>query len=578
MSFLTTKDLGNTKQFQQSLETTTIRSFDGGWNAIDTDLNMKSKYAVTLDNMERDIDGTLALRHGTKILSTLGYTNDITNCIYFNSRIICVQTNGVVWAVDGTGAATHMLLTGADPWGVADNSVLNVSFTVFNGDLIITDGVHKPLLISGHPYRTDGTANPNYNILQYLVDLGTGSNVNTPVAKYVISHSQYTVFANLAASTGVGPRKSSISISSRGTSGTFVGDAPPNDGVEIDLGPRVSLGDSEITGLVSYRDKLLVAFERGVLPVNLGVYVGTAPAVHTPTDDGFVEEFGCLSNRSLISVGDDTFYCDNIGVNSIQRVTLFNTLRPQRASQLIDPEITALIQPLTPAQIGQYVFSVYDTRHRRYMLFVPTFNELGVLTETVCFSYTNIPALKIEAWARLKGWKWQCGCRTALQNIIFCQGNKLYTYDFDNDTQNLDYLNDTTINGGLGTEISFTWELPWADFNNRMNVKKSVYVNMDTTGTADFTLSMYVDNIRTDGDGNDAPALSTDFQGGSLGGYGVAPYGSSPYGSGRPTADERLFAWPAQFKIAKLKVSGTAGKPLRVVSLSLAYLKGSIRR
>ena len=70
--------------------------------------------------------------------------------------------------------------------------------------------------------------------------------------------------------------------------------------------------------MVAYRDKLLVTFERGVLPINLGVFNGTPPAdhVHDPTDDGFVEEFGCLAHRSLVSVGDDTFFNDNVGVNS----------------------------------------------------------------------------------------------------------------------------------------------------------------------------------------------------------------------------------------------------------------------
>ena len=72
----------------------------------------------------------------------------------------------------------------------------------------------------------------------------------------------------------------------------------PNDAIALDVGPRVSLGSATITGLVAYRDKLLVTFERGVLPLNLGVYTGS-PAIHTPTDDGFIEEFGCLTHRSL---------------------------------------------------------------------------------------------------------------------------------------------------------------------------------------------------------------------------------------------------------------------------------------
>jgi len=382
------------------------------------------------------------------------------------------------------------------------------------------------------------------------------------------------VMANLAPDGSAGPKASYISISNRDTGGTYVGDSGTNDAVEIDLGPRVSLGSSDITGIVSYRDKLLITFERGVLPMTLGIYEGSPTAVHVPKDDGFFPEYGCMSHRSLISVGDDAFYCDNIGVNSITRVTLTNTLRPVRASQLIDSEITTLLRDLTPAQIAAHVFAVFDIRNRRYMLFVPSSD----FTSVTGFSYTNIPALKVNAWARLVGWNWRCACRTALQDIYFAVGRKVYRYDFDNDTTNADFLNDSAVNGGAGQAIDFTWELPWADFSKRMNVKHSVYVSMDTTGTAEFTLKMYVDNIRLDRDGNDAPALETVFEGGSLGGYGVAPYGSTPFGSGVPTADERLYSWPAAFKIAKFVATGSTTKPLRIVSLSIAYLGGSIRR
>jgi hypothetical protein len=442
----------------------------------------------------------------------------------------------------------------------------------------MVDGIHKPLTIEGNPYTSTGAANTRYNVLNYLGDPATGpySNLNTPVAKYVVSHRQFVIMANLSAEGAKPPRPSSVSISGKGIGGIYLGDPAPNDAVEIDLGPRISLGSSEITGVVSYRDKLLVAFERGVLLLNLDVYTGT-PVVHTPTDDGFVEEFGSQAHRSMVSIGDDTIYCDNIGVNSITRTSVFNTLRPQRASEKIDPAITALIQPLSPAQIHKYVFAVYDMRHRRYMLFVPILNGSTVV-ESVCFSYTNVPTLNVEAWARLRGWQWRCACRTALQNIIFGKDNKLYSYDFDNQSSNADYVGDPAYNGGDGIPINFAWELPWGDFNRRLDKKKSIYVAMDTTGNAEFTLSMYVDNIRTDRDGLDSPALRVNFQAGDVGGYGVQLYGSTPYGGGIPTGDERLFAWPTDFKLGKFRVEGSTTRPLRIISLSIAYQSGSIRR
>lgn len=561
------KSSGTTpRQAQQNLVTTTVRSFEGGLNVIDTDLNMSPKYAKILDNMERGIDGSLSLRPGTKLFTTLntsGDTSVVVNITYFNNVVIGVQTGGSVTQTTGVGATTRMLIGAANPW---PGGVTFVSFTIFNSQLIMCNGANKPLMIEGNPNK------PNYMALEFLVDAASGSNINTPIGKYCCAHRQYLIIA------GIPTAPSTIYISARGTAGTFPGDAAPNDAIAIDLGPRVSVGSSAITGVVAYRDKLLVTFERGVLPLNLGVYTGS-PAVHTPSDDGFIEEFGCLSHRSLISVGDDTFYADNIGVNSIERIVLNNTLRPKRASQLVDPAITALIQPLTPAQINQYVFAVYDMRHSRYILFVPSFDANGSIIETIGFSYTNIPILKIDAWARLRGWTWTCACRTLLKNIIFGGGNKLYSYDFDNPSQNADFLSDTDVNSGSGVGIAFDWELPWADFGKRMEDKETKYLAMDVIGSGPFTLRAYVDNFYTY-HGTDSPMLMTNFHGGNIGtgGYGNVPYGDAPFGGGRSAQEERLYAWTTKFKLMKLRFSGTSSLPLKFVSVSIAYVRKTIRR
>jgi len=438
------------------------------------------------------------------------------------------------------------------------------------------NGFDKPLIISGDP------TNANYMIPVFLEDIGSGSNVNTPIGKYVVAHGQYTIIA------GDPTAPSTIHISAKGTSGTYVGDPGPNDAVDIDLGPRVSIGDSTITGMVAYRDKLLVTFERGVLPLNLGIYTGS-PSVHTPTDDGFIEEFGCVAHRTLVSVGDDAFYLDNVGVNSIARVSVFNTLRPVRVSHLIDPQIYDRMKRLTQAQITKYVFAVYDLRHFRYMVFVPQLSVDGLdIYENTGYSYTNIPTLKIQAWARIRDWIWTCACRTSLENIVFgSDGTKLYTYNFDDGDSCADYLNDPDNDAGhaTGWPVNFNWELPWADFKNRMDIKYTRYIGMDTEGDGQFTVQAYVDNIEPSDDDftypstSDANALlSMQMIGGDADGYGESPYGDSPYGGGRRASDERLLAFPAKFKILKLRFIGSTLRHIKWVSISLAYLHGSIRR
>jgi hypothetical protein len=258
------------------------------------------------------MDGSLSVRPGTKLLTNaMPTTSPIVNIYYFAGMIIASQQDGHVTKTDGAGTVTTMLIGGVNPWS---SGMTYTSFTIFNSDLIMCNGRDKPLIISGDP------TGPNYLVAQYLADEATGSNVNVPVGKFVIAHSQYTCIA------GIPSAPSTLYISNKGTSGTWPGDPAPNDAIYLDLGPRISLGSAAITGMVAYRDKLLVTFERGVLPMSLGVYTGT-PSVHTPSDDGFIEEFGCQAHRSLVSVGDDTFYVDNVGVNSIARVSLFNTPR-----------------------------------------------------------------------------------------------------------------------------------------------------------------------------------------------------------------------------------------------------------
>ena len=557
-----------------TLQSTTVRQFEGGLNVADSDLNMEPRYARVLDNVERAADGSLAVRPGTSLFTQFTVdTSDIVNVHYFNSFIIAVQHSGNISRVSANGTITDMYLpaTTTPPW---PSGVSIATFTVFNSDLIICNGSNKPLIIHGNPN------NPLYMTLQYLQDLATLSNINTPTGKFVVAHAQYLCVA------GISTEPSTLYISSRGTSGTFQGDPAPNDAIALDLGPRVSLGSSAITGLVAYRDKLIVTFERGVLPLNLGIYTGS-PEVHAPTDDGFIEEFGCLAHRSLVSIGDDTFFCDNVGVNSIERIATFNTLRPQRASYLIDPDIIDKLENLSPNQITEYVFAVYDMRNKRYMLFVPVFDDDDNLIETIGYSYTDMPLLKVKAWARLRGWTWRCATRTQLQNIIFGTGNKLYSYNYDGvraangDETGIvaDFVNDVDYEpDGFGIPVDFTWEMPWADFNRRMTSKISKYIHIETTGRGVFTVDMFTDRVLLDEDGNDAPLLSMDMVAGDSGGYGVGPWGSSPYGGGRLAKDEMLQPWPAKFNLAKFRFSGSTTMPIRFISITIQYQRASIRR
>src|SRR6185436_55993 len=108
------------QQPQSNLQTTTVRSFEGGLNVADTDLNMSPKFARVLDNIERNLDGTLSVRPGTRLrarLSPNGDTSRIINITQFNDYIISVQFNGTVSRTDGAGNVTYMAPPAGLVWG-----------------------------------------------------------------------------------------------------------------------------------------------------------------------------------------------------------------------------------------------------------------------------------------------------------------------------------------------------------------------------------------------------------------------------------------------------------------------------
>jgi hypothetical protein len=184
-----------------------------------------------------------------------------------------------------------------------------------------------------------------------------------------------------------------------------------------------------------------------------------------------------------------------------------------------------------------------------------------------------MPTMKIQAWARLRGWTFQSACRTELQNIIFSRGNKLYSYDYDNvHVRCADYFNDPAVNGGAGTPITFDWEMPWTDLKKRANLKYMKYIDMDTQGTAAFTCRAYVDLLYAY-NGTDSPLLSMPLVGGDN-----LPALPPATRTDHPTSDARSTGFPAKFEILKLRFSGSTTLPIKFISITLGYVMGSIRR
>jgi len=600
---------GRSSQVQRSnlMLDATIRDFSGGWNVIDNDLNLDTKYSKVLENMQRGVDGANEVRPGTKLFADVfEYMTEIINCEYYNGYIVAVGDNGQIVSIDANG---RVLSIWSDDW--ANNLAGNpsgwvatsfASFAIFNGDLIICNGVNKPVIVNTSMQAS------------YLIDLADLNNAFVPIARFVVAHGRYLIMAG-DLSAGAEDR---LYISNTDTSGTWVGASAPNDAVNVDLGSRVPSGSQVIKGLGRFRDKLMVMFEDAILPGTLAVFDDEGN--HTPTFGDAMENVGAVSHRIIQTIGEEMVFGDFNSVSTVTRTLYTGTVASNSASALIDPAYHAAIANINSTiSLEDRVWSLWDSASNNYMLFVPNAAGANQTTEVRCFVYKRNKKLKIEAWHDWRDWNFRCGCRSALKNIFLCEGTQIYQLGEPTDKDNITYLDymgdqemfdDETVFGDYtgwtpvasvadsGIPIKFTWELPWSDNNDRFLTKNSRYINFDTVGDNKFTVDMFIDNIYNDRNnfGEDFeedelkfddllgwdvealdPALSMVFEGGDSPGFGNDEFGED-YGGGRPTRLESLYAWTAKYKLQKLRMSGDAIGALKFVSISLAYLTGSPRR
>lgn len=539
-------------RFQQNLRSTTWRGFSGGWNVLDDDMNLSYKYATVQENCYPDNDGSIRVRQGFELfadcISYFSTAATIIDKYYFNGAFIVVGSNGEILKVLADATISRIwdtsiaaLLPGAPTaWSALDF----VSFEIFNGHLILCNGIDKPLDIDSE------------FVVEYLQDLGTNTNINVPICKYVRSIGRYL------AMSGDPLFVDRVHISARDAPGTWYGDPPPNDATRLDVGsviPSATL----VRGLLAFRGRLVVMFVEGLIFGELGTY--DANGNHTPNFDDGVEGYGSVSHRAGVAYGDDGLFMDLAGVPSIKRTALSTSFKPERVSEMIDIEIKAMLSQLSFEALEDRVFSIYNKAEGQFMLFVPNAEEVEDTTETVAFVYNYRPALKQESWSRFRGMNFTCATRTLEDRIFFADRDcRIWLYGSRDHHVDQDYMI-----AGEGVPIEFDWELPWFDLGDRSKIKTSKYLSLDTRGASEFTVDMYVDNFLT------APTLSTAFSGGGQGEFGS---GDQPFGGGRNTSRKKKYGWPTKFEIAKFRIHGTANAQLSFVSITLSYLGGGINR
>ena len=592
------------------LESTTLKGFGGGWNAIDEDLSMPPRYQVSLINFHRTSSGSQAVRWGQNFVADVKSTHNspIVDGYYFNGRSVVVLEDGWILTVDNTGLVTaiwNSTISAALPGapGAWTPTITQVSFVPFRDTLIIHNGHDKPVSISSAFAVT------------YLQDLGSGSNTNVPIGKYGCVAANYHCVANTVA------KATEVVISSKGTSGTFIGDPAPNDSTSFDVGAYAPEGAASIRGIAGFRTYLLVFLQSVTIQVKLGVYDSTGTK-HTPQFPDTLPQFGLLGNRCIVTVENDLMFCGLSGLASARR-NLYSpdTVMSDFLSSVVSPAYRSTVGALTDTQQLTDAFAVYDKLNNDFFLFT---------TGGIVLVYTFNTRLKMHAWSSFQDMDWDAGWASILGRVFLAKGTKIflsgnstfagerfyadrlldrdYSYaatgpafaanDLVLDTtdgtiwkcltthpRNATYttfalereINPSMWSQYLGNPITIEMELPWIDGKDPTKLKQLRYVTVATKGDAEFTFQAYVDNLFKDVEGNVVydPALSMVFIGNDAYGYG---YDDDPYGMGRRSRDPRLYGFPVKFKSIKFRVEGSVSKKLELVNLSFLYARGRYQR
>jgi hypothetical protein len=597
------------KRPKSMLESTTLRGFGGGWNAIDEDLSMPPKFQVSLVNFHRTSSGSQAVRFGQMWNCDIASVNNhpIVDGYYFNGRNVVVCDNGWIITLDESGTTKTVIwnstiaaaLPGAP--GGWSAGLTHISFVPFKDTLVIHNGVDKPLSVSSAFHVT------------YLQDLGTGSNVNVPIGRYGC------VAANYHCVSGIPGTPTEIVISSKGTSGVFVGDPLPNDAISIDVGAYAPEGAASIRGIAGFRVFLIVFLQNITLQVKLGQYSDTG--VHTPVFPDTLPQFGLLGNRCIVTVENDLMFCGLSGLASARR-NLYSpdVVMSDYLSSIISPAYRSQVGALTDNEQLNIAFAVYDRLNNDLLLFLLSGSVLV---------YTFNTRLKMHAWSSYESMDWDAGWSTVLGRVFLAKGTRVFlagnnTFSGENfyadRLQDRDYAyaatgapfaaNDLVLDTSTGdiwkclttharsgystfatelaanptmweqyegNEIPIEMELPWIDGKDPTKLKQLRYVSLATKGDAEFSFECYVDNLYKDVLGNVVydPALSMVFIGNDAYGYG---FDDGVYGGGRRSRDPRLFNFPVKFKNVKFRIYGDVNKKLELVNLSFLFAHGKFVR
>lgn len=589
---------------QSKLQERSIKGWPGGWNAVQSDTSMDTRFLKTARNVVRQANGDMKVRYGSQWLAEgTSSGTEIVDCMYFTGRIVCVDNAGEVFTVEEDGtveviwneAIANALVGTPSGWG---SDYTTVDFVPFRTELVIHNGEDKPI-----------TVDSAFDVT-YLQDAATGSNVNTPIGKYGC------VVGNYHCVAGIEGAETTVYISASGTAGTFPGDPDPNDAISIDVGAYAPEG-GEIFGIAGFRSYLLVFFETQTLPVLLGAY--NEDGDHVPSFPDVLPQFGLVGHRCVSSLPSDIQFFDLNGLANASRNLLSGLFDTSHLSAFVEPAYRKSIGALTTVQRREQCFSVWDKLNKSTILFTPT-------GQAFVYTFNEEKNLRYNAMTEFETVLWKSACVSALGRVFVTKGMRIYqigngVFEGENFARELildrdstwangaafaedDYVYDSvteevyvcqqahTASAGPttfaqdrtsyptywelfeGNAIDFEMELPWLTSQERMRVKQLRYTSVETDGKAEFLLELFVDKLIGEDEAL-SPIISLNLIGEDAPGY----YDDAgPYGGGRPSYGRGLYKTPTKFLRLKARLSGSATEELSFIAITFLYVLGRYKR
>lgn len=540
-----------------TLQTAVAKDFRGGLNTLDSPLNLSTKYLIGARNVYPDSNGRLRVRYGYSVFTdTSAVLDEIIGTEYYAGAIIAVGANGKIVSVTADGVVTESVL--ATPWST---DLTYASFTQFAGQLIICNGVDKPVTMD-ETYAVD-----------YVEDPGTSSNTNVPRAKYCTTHNGHLILAVTPDDTYT------LYISSKGVT-SFEGDPGADvNAINVDTSIYVDRGVPIITGLSGYRDRLIVTFQETLLAMQLGAVDATTGQITVNITDS-VANHGSISHKAIVSIGAEMLMPDGAGIASIKREILGTDFLPTRISSLINSDVQKALTRFSSNALSLYVFAIHDRLAQQVLFFIPKIDTVTSTTDNDVFVYCYDRTQKLSAWTRFDGLPFRSGHRTTDGRIFLAAGTTLYYYRNayeplytdgvvynDQDWDDGDPWDDGTgwVEPTLvtATPIEWSFDLPWTEFNQPLMVKATRFLHLTAEGESTINVGMYTDRFPN-------PLLSITFISTDT------PFNSSV--GFRPATNDHQYVWNASFIRMRLSLSGSANSTFSIVAIGVQYLTGSIRR